>query len=456
MLFKKTICFILSAVTLAGATCSVTVSAATHPKLLAGDADCDGKITVDDVTAIQMHLAALKGLGEQELLLAKNYFPDEGLTINDATNIQLYLSEFYDKQTREVGMPALIWYKNKYFPATQEYQRFLDDLMAKSNLSGTVYITRNGRLLCAASNGNESGGEMISSKTLFPIGSDSKFFCATAIMMLKEQGKLSVDDKLEKYFPEYEIGKDVTIKNLLMMRSGIRDHVNFDNSYPDSNYPIDCYFDKLSTEQTAAENKRAILDWLFTQKLKFTPDSSYSYSNSNFLLLSEIVEVVSGITYADFIKKNIFEPLDMTSSGFYEELVDEPNLAESNIEKEYLLEPYYHGVAQGAGDIVSNAIDMDKWMTSFNEYSLLSKESFDEMTTKQGKSTYGYGITIMANGCLNHGGAITSYQSFVEFYPAENYNFFIVTNDPQGLAETNRTVESITGNLINKIGVPKR
>ena len=206
---------------------------------------------------------------------------------------------------------------------TQTYaQEFLDALMERNNINGVAYVTKNGEVLCQSTRGmaNVTEGKEITTDTLFPIGSISKQFCAVAIFMLKEQGRLSFDDTLSEYFPEYTKAADVTIRQLLTMRSGIRDFQEgaFTEFFP-------------STECTQEENQQLILDWLNTKRLVFKPDGGYQYSNTNTLLLSMIIEQITGEEYEDFIKENIFEPLCMDNSGFYEELVNHPDLCEDTI-----------------------------------------------------------------------------------------------------------------------------
>lgn len=315
----------------------------------------------------------------------------------------------------------------------QAYQNALDELMVEYNVSGVAYVTHNGNVLCQSASGmqNTAENKKITINTLFPIGSISKQFCAASILLLQEQGKLSLDDTLDKYFPEYTIGKDITIQNLLNMRSGIRDHVTVDTQYKGHEIPTEQY--TLSFNATQEENQKVILDWLFTQNLKYAPGKTFSYSNSNFLLLSLIVEKVSGMEYSDFIKVNIFAPLGMTNSGIYEELVDSPDLAEHSYPDGILpTDPYYLGLAQGAGDLVSNAKDMDKWMTSLSDGSLLSEESYNEMTTSY--DYYGCGIQVIPEiGQLFHNGAAETYESIMMTYPKKNLNIFIVTNDMESL-----------------------
>lgn len=300
-------------------------------------------------------------------------------------------------------------------------QNYLDEQMEEYDIHGVVYVTKNGEVLCQSARGiaNTAESKEMTVDTLFPIGSNSKQFCAAAILLLQEQGKLSVDDPVSEYFPEYTIAKDVTIKNLLTMRSGICNH-------PESLFKEYT----LSEDATSEENIQTILEWLYTKKLLFTPDKAHRYSNTNYLLLSIIVEQVSGQSYADFIEENIFVPLGMNNSGFYEELKNHPDLAEHNGEADAPIDPDYKGLIQGSGDLVSTAEDMDKWMTSLKECTILSEESVNEMTTDYSRGTgYGYGVRLQNDGELFHDGAIVTYLSFVFTYPDEGFNVFAVTND---------------------------
>lgn len=305
--------------------------------------------------------------------------------------------------------------------AQTDAQTYLDEQMDEYDLNGVVLVTKNGKVVCQSARGmaNSAEGKEMTMDTLFPIGSNSKQFCAVAILMLQEQGKLNVEDTLSEYFPDYTVAADVTIRDLLTMRSGIREHQEgLNREYT------------LSEDATSEENIQIILEWLYTKKLLFKPGQSHRYSNANYLLLSMIVEQVSGQNYADFISESIFEPLDMNNSGFYEELMNHPDLAEYTGDVATPIDPELKGLTQGCGDLVSTAEDMDKWMTSLKECTLISEESFNEMTTDYSKGTgYGYGIRLQEDGALFHDGAIVSYLSFVFTYPEDGFNVFGVTND---------------------------
>lgn len=112
------------------------------------------------------------------------------------------------------------------------------------------------------------------------IASLTKQFTAVAVMQLVEEGKLSLDDTIDKYFPSYKYGKKITVKNLLTMTAGIKDYINKDgdtNTYAYSESQLEY---KVSAENSAKKNKKAVMDWILDQELNFEPDEKYMYSNS--------------------------------------------------------------------------------------------------------------------------------------------------------------------------------
>ena len=466
---KKFIGILLSSCIVGSALFAGTpVDAAAQPVLPAGDANRDLVIDIRDVTEIQRIIADIAHPDELTLRVAKNDFSSDVLGIGDATNIQRYLAEFNDAKTREVGKTAFIWRGSSYRPAAEEYQRYLEQFF---KYDGTAYVTRNGRVLCQAANGmaDAAGGKEMTVDTLFPIASNSKQFCAAAVMMLQEQGKLSVEDKLSKFFPEYEIGKDVTVHQLLAMRSGIRDYVNTDESYKGHEEPMLEY--RLSEDNTDDENLQIILNWLFGEQLKFAPGGNWSYSNSNYLLLALIVEQASGMDYAEFIRQNIFEPLGMTNSLIAFQTPESPDIARDKFTPD---NPYFADVdfdnvpfeytwtanhTKGDGDIISNAADMDKWMTSLRECTLLTRESIAAMTESYSQNIYGvdglgygYGLNIKGDS-IYHDGDIVTFESVAWSVPEENLNIFIVTNDAQAAWEKGYRMSTIAEKLAAKIMV---
>ncbi len=296
----------------------------------------------------------------------------------------------------------------------EELEKKLDDF------EGIVYITKNATPVYSQANGKDENGNELTVESPMYIGSISKQFCATAIMMLKEQGKLSVDDKLDMYFPEYELGKDITIKNLLTMRSGIPEMLAGSQGH--------------SADKTESENVAIIKEWAFEQPLNFEPDSQFEYSNTNYFLLGNIVELVSGQHYNDFIRENIFEVLEMEHSGFVNEVKNNEFFSSGLTYETFTVDDDAEGLTKGAGDVISTAPDMDKWMTGLVSGKIISDESYREMTADYSEdmgSQYGYGLMGMYKKGKGHTGGIGAYVSLDYFNEEYGYNIFVSTTKSQ-------------------------
>ena len=299
--------------------------------------------------------------------------------------------------------------------------------LADIEFDGIIYVTHNGKVVFQRATGTDENGDPLKIDTSMYIGSLSKQFCAAAVMILRDQGKLSVDDTIDKYFPEYDRGGDITIKHLLTMRSGIRDTVGegFAGTLPEKN--------------TEKQNTALIKKWIFGQSLWFEPGTSYIYSNSNYILLADIVEQVSGQYYNDFLREHIFEPLEMKHTGMITEVSDSPAWAENLIRDSEVEEVKIKGVSKGAGDIVSNAPDMVRWMEGLSDGKIVSPDTLKEMTKDYSPDfgeKYGYGLKPMFAGGIGHEGAISDYSSMDYFNPKSGYCFFCDSNgkDPGNLA----------------------
>ncbi len=312
-----------------------------------------------------------------------------------------------------------------------EEQKYLESALKKINFSGVVRITKDGQTACEVALGNRNTDTKNTADTRFCIGSVSKQFTAAAIMMLQQENKLSVNDKLEKYFPEYKIGKDLTIKNLLTMRSGIPEF--YDVDYIDNAFterPTGELRKTVTNDNTAEENRELLEKWLFEQPLTFKPDSSYEYSNSNYFLLARIVEKVTGGTFNDYVRDNIFKPLGMTNSFFIDDvnLKTLENLAAPTVDPQTV----YVGVTMGLGDIITNADDMDKWLTSLRTNKLLTEENYKAMTSDyspEDENVYGYGLIPDEKGGAYHYGYITTFHAMDYTDVDKGINLFAVTND---------------------------
>ena len=300
---------------------------------------------------------------------------------------------------------------------TDELKAKLDGVLEQNKYEGIVSLTCDGETVYQWVKGTSDLGEPLTIASPMFIASTSKQFCAAAILMLRDQGKLSLDDTLEKYYPEYTIGKDITLHQMLSMQSGIpRDPVAVHEN------------PELYADSSLEENLAAIRQWTFEQPLLFTPGTRMEYCNLNYNLLSMIVSQVSGQSYNEFIRQNIFEPLGMTHSGFHGEVRENPDWAKGLTYDKLLESSRINGIVQGCGDIVTTAGDMELWMAALQSGQVVSMESFREMTTVH-TTGYGYGLTPLLRGGWGHGGNLEAYSSEDYFNSEYGLTLYMVNNN---------------------------
>lgn len=171
------------------------------------------------------------------------------------------------------------------------------------------------------------------------------------------------------------------------MTAGIKDYINKDgdtNTYAYNESQIEF---KVSAENSAKKNKKAVMDWILDQELNFEPDEKYMYSNSAYFLLGDIIEQVSKTSYEKYIKENILKPSGMMNTGFGS--TDKLAVGYQDIyDNAWTL---YPGVGYSATGLISNVPDLLKWVDALCTNKLISEKSFKEMTTPY-KGNYGYGL----------------------------------------------------------------
>ena len=311
-----------------------------------------------------------------------------------------------------------------------------------------VLVAQNGTVLFKKGYGlaDVARGTGFAPDTKSRIGSITKQFTASAILKLQEQGKLSVQDKLTKYFPDFPRGEEVTLHHLLTHTSGIR-------SYTDK----PGFMDKV----TAPVEPDDLIKSFQNDAYDFAPGQKWHYDNSGYFLLGRIIEKVSGQSYGAFLTKNFFEPLGMTNTG-----VHRAGLA---LKHEALGYQYNGGAftnaldwdmswAGGAGALYSTVEDLFRWNEGvfggkvLKEASL--KAAWTPVKTEDNKDDdsgngYGYGwFSALTRGAqeISHGGGLNGFSSFIMRLPCENFTVAILANAQPGAvgAEPGRLAHLVT------------
>ncbi len=312
-----------------------------------------------------------------------------------------------------------------------------EEAFADNGFKGAVYLVYNGEELYSGGAGkaNKQENTLNNADVVYHIASVTKQFTAAAILKLCEEKKLSLTDTLSSFFPEYNAGADITIHNLLSMQSGIPD---FARAYDENGYETevtsDFMIDGVEEENSAAENREAIKKFIFSQELLFDQGERFSYCNSNYFLLGEIIEQVSGTSYFDYVRTNFFEPCGMSTAGFMDSYdVEGATVAKGYHNIGFASELFnYSGVAFACGDIMASPKDMYKWSIALHSGKVLSDEMYRLMTTEHAKgspgySSYGYGLMIN-NGAYFHNGSLPCFLSFVMYMPRNDIYLAVMSN----------------------------
>lgn len=288
--------------------------------------------------------------------------------------------------------------------------------------NGSVLVYEKGQVLLSKGYGIANANYQIpcSPQTKFKLASVSKHFTACAILQLAEKGKINLKEPISKIIPDYPNGNKITVHHLLNHTSGIP---NF-TSFPE--------YDSLW--RTQYHSLPQLIDHFKNRPLDFEPGAQWSYSNSAYILLSYIIEKASGLSFNEYMQKNIFDALGMKNSGVFDNTKPYSNLAngyyEEN-EKLYNVNFIDMTVPSGAGALFSTTEDLLIWYKALIGNKILTKESFKKMCSSDNKEKYGYGLgidTIKGIQMLSHGGGIEGFATHVAYFPEKDAAVIILKN----------------------------
>ncbi len=294
----------------------------------------------------------------------------------------------------------------------------IQTIINDKNGPGAVFmVTKNGKTIYnkAFGKANLELEVNLNTEHVFQIGSMTKQFTAIAILILEEQGKLNVKDSISKYIPDYPLGNKIAIHHLLTHTSGIKD------------------FTKMKTLKDIAQKEmspKMMVDFFKDEPVDFNPGEKFDYNNSGYVLLGYIIELTSGMTYEDFIKKYIFEKADMTQSYYASDRKVIYKRASGYQKKETGFvnkTSISFSVPFASGALMSTAQDMWKWQNALNQNRLLKAENVIKAFTKYKLNSgeeinYGYGWhlrTIDGSVSREHGGSVFGFKSMGVYLPKE-------------------------------------
>jgi CubicO group peptidase (beta-lactamase class C family) len=294
---------------------------------------------------------------------------------------------------------------------------------------------------------NIAGKAMLKPDSVFRLGSITKQFTSVAILMLAEDGRLAVGDDIRKHLPDYPTqGKTVTIEHLLTHTSGIVGYTSL------KNFPA-----VMKTDMPLEQ----MIGFFKNEPFSFEPGERYEYSNSGYFLLGAIIENVSGMRYADFMAKRIFEPLGMKSTAYEGFERDGAKRVEGygrSRDGIVVAEAISMAWPYSAGALLSNLDDMATWDAAITAGKLLKpaswKQAFSSYQTADGKPTgYGYGWVVrkmQGHDSIEHGGGIPGFSTHAMRMPEDKVYVAVLANSEVPAVRPNYLAEKIAAIAIGK------
>ena len=315
--------------------------------------------------------------------------------------------------------------------AADQLSARLDKLLSGQFKDGepgaTVLVARSGRVIYSRAFGlaNIELNVPMQVNTVFKIGSITKQFTAVALLQLVERGKVLLQDEITMFIPDYPTrGHTITVEHLLTHTSGIRNFTSIRDT---------------AKRGTVDFTPKEMVDFFKNEPPRFAPGTKWEYSNSGYVLLGYIIEIVSGKTYAEYIEENIFRPVGMPNSLYADDIRLVKNRADGyakddrgfvNVPYISMTQPY------AAGSILSTVEDLFKWNRAVHSDKLIRKETRERAHSRyrlaDGTETaYGYGWRfgyIQESPSIWHGGFINGFFTMAMYLPNEDIYVAVLSN----------------------------
>jgi CubicO group peptidase (beta-lactamase class C family) len=287
-------------------------------------------------------------------------------------------------------------------------------------------------------------------RAIYEIGSVTKQFTAAAVLLLQERGKLSLDDPLTKYLPDYPTqGHTITVRRLLDHTSGIKGYTEVP---------------EFRTIVMRDEPRDSLVAIFSKKPFDFAPGEGQIYNNSAYFLLGLIIEKTSGMSYADFVQKNLFDPAGMRDSRYCSERAvikrraNGYDMTPTGMQRAAYLN---HLWPYAAGSLCSTVGDLVAWTRAIHSGQILSRASYAELTTpgtlNDGtRLRYAKGLalhSVAGHRVIEHGGGINGFLSALSYFPDSNTIIAVLVNTA-GPVSPDAVVASIAETVLGKVAPP--
>lgn len=346
---------------------------------------------------------------------------------------------------------ATVLFVSQHAALAQDHAAKIQEVLSLAHkykqFNGSALVAENGRVVYKQSFGmaNMEWGIPNAPDTRFRLGSITKQFTSMLILQLVEQGKIKLDAKISDYLPDYrqDVGQKVTIHHLLTHTSGIPSYTGLPNFF-----------------QNVSRNPYKVSEFVTkyaSGDLEFEPGTKFSYNNSGYFLLGAIIERVTGKTYEQLLKDNIFGPVGMKNTGYdhHDTLIQKRAAGYSLSPDGYTNAPYLDmSIPYAAGSMYSTVEDLYLWDQALYTDKLLSAQS-KEMMYKPFLQDYAYGW-VVANASFKqndqpvqmivHGGGINGFATTIARFPKEKHLVVLLDNTGQSVDRLGETIAKILYN----------
>ena len=284
--------------------------------------------------------------------------------------------------------------------------------------NGAALVSQHGNILLQKGYGlkNAYDNSINDANTKFQIASVTKTFTSTVVLKLVELNKMSLTDRLGKYYKGFPFGDSLTIENLLTHTSGLRNFTEEDSAITET-------------------DEQRMVPYLKTLKPDFAPGTNWHYSNSGYVMLAYIIQKVSGMSYWQAVHKYIFDPLQMQGSGFdFTHLASKEKAVGYDVLNDSVKQPSSvtdSTVPFGAGAIYSTVIDMYTWHQGLQSYKILKKDLMEKAYRPFALHNYGYGWqidSVYGRKMVSHSGSISGFGSNFARIPQDDICIVLLSN----------------------------
>jgi D-alanyl-D-alanine carboxypeptidase len=335
-----------------------------------------------------------------------------------------------------------------HVPIATSIDQYFRPFIKSDEPGGAVIVVKDGKVIFRKAYGmaNLELSVKMEPEMVFCIGSLTKQFTAVAVVRLAEKGQLSLTDPIGKYFPDFPSSRQIQIQHLLTHTSGIKDYI-----------PLEDFHSRMREDLSNAD----VIEIVQKEPLEFLPGEKCVYSNSNFALIGAIIEKVTGQSYEQHLRENIFLPLGLDHTQLISNtkvipgLVNGYELIDGEIRKARLMSYSY---LHAAGGMCTNIDDLAKWNSALFAGQVISRASLDECLTPQrlnnGESS-GTGMgwfvdALYGKPYVYHGGGIYGFVNHTLFLPEENLYVAVLRNFINRTTDTRRIAEAVAGIVLGE------